>query len=240
MQTENGEVMLAQEQGTIMREAGFKKELEGSLGGEVEGTLILTNRRLIFVTTNEKEYDLRTSPIRPIMKRIFYSEVEDLDSIPTDPGNVFVPISSISSVTGHHAVPASPSLQVRWREGGEEKGRVFIEVVTGRSRRKNLNDWATVIDQLKKGTQKLIPLPKTPTADTLEGKIMRVQADMQWRGVLGLEEEVENNFNIKLEVDEVQASCDKLCGQGVLKQKLERGDQFYRKASPLGDNDLAD
>ena len=113
-------------------------------------------------------------------------------------------------------------------------------MVTGRSRRKNLNDWARVIERLKTGNQKLIQVTKAPSVETPEGKIMRILSDMQWRGVLGIEEEVERIFNVQLDPDEVQAACDKLCNQGMLKQKPEAGDVFYRKGSPLGDDDLSD
>jgi len=234
------ELMLAQEQGVIMRGAGAKKELEGDFGfgGELEGTLILTNRRLVFVITNEKEDDL---PLGPLGKmRVFYSDVEDLGSIPTDAGNLFVPIFSISSVSGHKMELTRPSLEVKWLDGSEEKGVVFIEIVTGRSRKRNLNDWAPVIERLKMSGQKLIPIPKAPDIETLEGKIMRILSDMQWKGILGIEEEVETSFKTQLDLDEVQAACDKLCSQGLLKQRSEAGDVFYRKRSPLGDDDLSD
>ncbi len=66
---------LAQEQGVVMRQAGTAKELEGQLGGELEGTLLLTNRRLLFVCTNEKEDDLPTGIGKMHM---VYSDVGDL------------------------------------------------------------------------------------------------------------------------------------------------------------------
>jgi hypothetical protein len=243
MRSETDEVMLAQEQGVIMKGVGVKKEVEGEFGfgGEREGTLILTDRRLIFVSTNEKEDDFRIGRGRGATRMsIVYSDVEDLDSIPADPGNLFVPISSISSVKGYKMEVARPGLEVKWWEGSEEKGRVFTERVTGHSRRRNINDWATVIERLKAGDQKLIQIPEAPTIETLEGKIMRILSDMQWKGALGIEDAVESSFNIQLDPDEVQAACDKLCSQGLLKQKTETGIVFYQKCSPLGNDNLSD
>ncbi|MDG7003603.1 MAG: hypothetical protein JRN56_06870, partial [Nitrososphaerota archaeon] len=53
------EVILAQEQGTEMRTGGVSKGLEAEFGGGVkEGTLVLTNRRLIFVCTDDKGEEL--------------------------------------------------------------------------------------------------------------------------------------------------------------------------------------
>lgn len=237
---QNDEVMLAQEQGVIMKGVGLKKELEGGFAEELGGTLVLTNRRLIFVSTNEKEDRLPVLGLVPTKMNVLYSDVEELRSIPMTAGNLFVSISSISSVRGHKTELTRPSLEVKWREGSEENGRTFVEVVTGRSRRRNLNDWAPVIERLKTGDQKLTPVPKAPGVDTLEGKIMRILSDMQWRGVLGIEEEIEESFKTELDPDEVQAACDKLSSQGLLKRRPESGDVYYRKCSPLGDDDLSD
>jgi len=241
MQRESGEVMLAQEQGVIMKGIGLEKELEGGFGEELGGTLVLTNRRLIFVSSNDKEDELPVPDILPGLKTdVLYSDVEELDSIPTDSCNLFISIPSISSVHGHRMELTRPSLEVKWREGSEEKSKVFVETVTGRSRKKNLNDWASVIERLNAGLQKLTSVPKNPSVDTLEGKIMKIMNDMQWRGLLGIEEEVEETFKTQLDPDEIQTACDKLSSQGSLRRRPEPGDVFYRKCSPLGDDDLSD
>ena len=229
--------MLAQEQGVVMREAGRAKELEGRLGGELEGTLLLTTRRLIFVCTHEKEDDLKTTPFGKMP--LVYSDVENLASIPLGGDNLFIKISSISSVKGHTGHVTKPSLEVKWQEGANEKGRVFIELLSGRSRRRNLNDWAKVIERLKTSDQKLVQLPKPPTADTLDGKIYHVLADMQRKGVFEVEEEVRKQFGIKLDSDEVQAACDRLSNNGLLKKMPDpSGDTYYQKQSALGEDEL--
>jgi hypothetical protein len=229
--------MLAQEQGVAMRESGRAKELEGRLGGELEGTLLLTNHRVIFVCTHEKEDDLKTSPFGKMA--LVYSDVENLASIPTGGDNLFIDISSISSVKGHTGHVTKPSLEVKWQEGAKEKGRVFIELLSGRSRRRNLNDWAKVIERLKTGDQKLIQLPKPSATDTLDGKIYRVLTDMQRKGIFEVKEEVEKQFNSKLDADEVQAACDRLSNIGLLKKMPDpSGNTYYQKCSPLGEDEL--
>ncbi len=65
----------------------------------MEGTLLLTNRRLIFVCTHEKEDELKTSPFGKMA--LVYSDVENLVSIPAGGDNLFIEISTISSVKGH-------------------------------------------------------------------------------------------------------------------------------------------
>ena len=235
---DEAEVMLAQEQGVIMRESGEKKELEGGLGGELEGTIILTNRRLIFVCTNEREEDLRPVAV-PLVMRFVYSDVGDLKSIPKTSGNLFIELSSIESVKGHTGHIERPSLEVKWREGAHEKGRVFIERLSGRSRRRNINDWAAVIERLKAGDQKLIQLPKAPGRDTLDGKIMVILADMQKKGVFEIEQEVREQFKAKLDPDDVQRACDTLAVNGLLEKMPDpSGGMYYRKRSPLGEDTL--
>jgi len=241
--------MLAQEQTVIMRSSGLGKEIEGGLGRELEGTLLLTNRQVIFVTTHEKEEDftVRTGFLGGYQRyrfRFVYADVDDIKAIPRVPGNLFIPVVAISSVTGHGAKGGleRPSLEVKWNDAAGEQGRVFIEKVEGRSRRKNLNDWAPVIERLKSGDQKLLSLPKPPSTETLEGKIMRILADVQRKGLYTIEDQVETAFNIKLDPDEVQKACDSLATQGLVKREPDSksGDVYYQKLTPLGENDLSD
>jgi len=232
------EIMLAQEQGVIMRQVGKEKKLEGAIGGEWEGTLVLTNRRLIFVCTDERKDDLRSRGSIAGTMRLVYSDVEDLTSIPRTNGNIFIPLSSITSVKGHPGHLERPSLEAKWQEAKEE-GRVFVERLSGRSRRRNLNDWAIVIERLRTGNQKIIPLPQTPSVDTLDGKIVRVMADMQRKGVFEIEQEVETQFKAKLDPDDVQSACQRLADGGLLEKLQDKsGDMHYQKRSPLGDDAL--
>jgi hypothetical protein len=150
------EIMLTEQLTVLMEGTGIKRELEGEFGGGLVGALVLTNHRLIFVSTNKtkEEYGLGR-----FQRTWVYSQVEDIASIPNEPGNLFIQISSISSVTGHKWV-IRPSLEVRWTELGQEQGRVFVQLVTtGTSGKKTLGDWATVLERLKDGTQPLLQLP---------------------------------------------------------------------------------
>ena len=93
--------MLAQEQAVIRRGPGIRKGVEAAfgLGGETEGTLVLTDRRLVYVHGNEKEVGLRVGAWSA--KRLFFSDVESLDSMPLDSASVEIPISKITKVVGH-------------------------------------------------------------------------------------------------------------------------------------------
>ena len=230
------EVMLAQEQGVRMRRSGDRKEIEGGLGGELEGTLVLTNQRLIFVCTNEQQNNVKLPGPRGVtgVMRLVYSDIEDLTSIPRTGGNVFIPVSSITSVKGHSGRLERPSLEVKWQEASEV-GRVFVERLTGSSRRRNLNDWATVIEKLKVGKQQIVQLRPAPSEDTVDGKIMRVLADLQRKGAFEIEEEAEAQFETKLDPDDVQAACERLSANGLLERFPDKsGDVYYQKRSPLG------
>jgi hypothetical protein len=244
LQEDNSEFILAQEQGTIMRRAGAKKELESEFGagGETEGTLVLTNRRLMFVTTDEREEDLpEPSLLNPFEKeRVFFSEVEDIDSIPHDPRNLFIQLESITSAAGRNPELERPHLQIAWTSGEGSKTSLFIETLTGRSRKKNLNDWAAVIERLKAGTQKLVRLPKAPGAETLEGRVLLVMGDMQERGPFAIKAAIEDALKVEVEEDDVESACDRLVTAGLLLSGSDSsGETFYHKASPLGTDDLS-
>ena len=231
-------MILAQEQGAFFREAGAKKELEAEFGfDETEGTLILTDKRLIFACTDEKVDEV---PVGLIGRaRVIYAEVEDLGRIPLKPPNVFISIASISSVKAHGGKLGKPGLDIAWDDGGDRRSAVFTEELMGHEG-KSLRDWAPVIEKLRSGTQKLVAIPQPPPIDTLQGRIVRVLSDMQEKGVLEIEETVEGEFKTELDPDEVQGACDELASKGLLRRYPDSsGDIFYRRASPLGEDDLS-
>ena len=233
------ETLLAEEQAVVNRGIGVVREVESVLGfgPATEGTLVLTNRRLFYVHGAEKKETLRLSSFG---KRTFqFSDVEDLISITPDPANFTIQIESIVSVKGHRAEGLSPRLEVRWKEGATTRVTEFVEQLTGHSRRKNLNDWAPVIDRLKRGEQRFERLP-LPSVETLEGKIMRVLGDMEERGVFAVEEQTEEEFKVQLDSEEVEAACERLVAQGLVAKRAEDAEgSWYRKRSPLGDDDLS-
>ncbi|MGH9919484.1 MAG: hypothetical protein ACRD6W_11540 [Nitrososphaerales archaeon] len=94
------EVMLAQEQAVIRRGPGIRKGVEAAfgMGGETEGTLVLTDRRLVYVHGSEKEESLRIGGFSA--KRLFFSDVESLDSMPVDSASLEIQLSEIAKVAG--------------------------------------------------------------------------------------------------------------------------------------------
>jgi hypothetical protein len=237
MSTAQGEVILAQEEGAVMRSGGVSKEVEAEFGvGVTEGTLVLTNKRLIFVCTNEKGEDLPVGYYGDHL--LLYSVVEDLDRIPVQPPNVFILLTT-ASPKGHKGELGRPSLEVAWKDDSGSHRAVFTETLTGR-RQRNLNDWASVIDGIKDGSRKLLALPNPPSTETLEGKVMHVLADMQEKGPLEIEEDIESEYKVELDPDEVQAACDHLSSQRLLIRSPDStGDVYYRRVSPLGEDDLS-
>ncbi len=235
------EIMLAQEQAVIRRGPGIRKGVEAAfgLGGETEGTLVLTDRRLVYVHGNEKEESVRIGGFSA--KRLFFSDVESLSSMPLDSASVEIPISKISRVVGHRGEAIAPKLEVSWTDdGGAARVTEFVQQISGASRRKNLNDWAKVIEKLRAKQLKITPLPPAPGGDTLEGRILGVLGDMQEKGALTIENEVEERFKLDLDPDDVEAACERLVAAGlVLKPEARYEDVFYRKASPLGADDLS-
>ena len=233
---QSAEVILAQEQGAALSMTGKRKELEADFGvGELEGTLVLTDRRLIFVCTDEK---MVTLPVGYFQATLIFSEVEEVSQIPQKPPNIFVTISSIVSVKPHGGRLERPGFELEWKDSGTR--RSFL-IVQGEERRgKGLKDWVPIIENLKAGRQKLVTIPQPPPIDTLEGRVVRVLSDMQEKGVLEIEEEIEDQFKVDLDPDEVQAACDAVASKGIIRRYPDSsGDIFYRRASPLGEDDLS-
>lgn len=232
------EVMLAQEQAVIRRAPGIRKEIQATFGvGDTEGTLVLTDQRLVYVHGDEKEEGL------PIggwsAKRLYFSDVETLDSMPLDSASVQIPISKIAKVAGHRGEALAPKLEVSWSDGGKARADEFVQQITGGSRKKNLNDWAKVIQKLKAGQLKIAQLPPAPGDDTLEGRILRVLGDMQQKGLFTIEEEVEGQYKVDLDPDEVESACGKLVVAGLVRKFAPSDeDPSFVKISPLGDDDL--
>jgi hypothetical protein len=254
----NDEVILAQEQDAI------NKPIHLGLFKEVTGTLILTNRRLIFACGDEDDepltHDTKGESLgQKIGKEaenleldawgmggyLFYSEIEDLNKIPPNPNNLSIPISSITSISGEKGVVLGrPFLKVSWkdeRSSENVKSTEFQEVLTGKERKKNLNDWAPIIEGLKEGTIKIQKLPKAPAKDTLEGKIAFVMGDMQEKGLSEIQQQVEERFKVDLDPDDCEEACKRLVANGFL-EKEDGNDGleiFYRKRSPIAIEDLS-
>lgn len=235
--------MLAQEQSVVMRGLSAAKRLEGEFGfgGERQGTAVLTNRRLTFACGVPQEVDLSMTTGSPGVKvRLVFSDVEDLGNVPPDPGNLFIPIFSVTFSAGQKGPFTEPKLEVKWKDqGGNDRGCEFIQGMTGH-RGKNLNDWAAVIERLKAGQVKLVSLPTPPPPDTLMGMILGVLGDLQEKGVFEIMGGVEKEFGRTSDPDEVKASCDDLASQGpVIAYPDSSGDTFYKKRSPLGEDNLS-
>jgi len=240
------EAILAEEQAVRARSSGLSKEVEAEFGfgGESEGTLVLTNSRLVYVKSAEIEEDLQVTHIPSSIggaggRVILFSDVEELESIQPDPANLSIPLKSLSSVKGKKGMLGSPKLEVQWNTGSRMLKTEFVQQITGRSRKKNLSDWAEVVEGLKNGTLKLETLPPLPDRDSVERKILRVLGDMQEKGVLTITSGLQTQLGLKIDSDEVQSSCEKLVSEGFLSKSEEfKEDPFYRRISPLGAADL--
>jgi len=234
------EVMLAQEEGVICRGTGARKGVEAAfgLGGETEGTLVLTDRRLVYVHGDGKEVDLRVGAFS--QKRLFFSDVEDLSSMALDSESLEIAISNVASVKGRSGPAIAPKLEVKWTDQkGASRTAEFVQQMTGGSRRRNLNDWAKLIEKLKAKRLKIVDLPPAPGADTLEGRILGVLGDMQEKGLLTVEDEVEERYGVDLDPDDVEAACGQLVKAGLVQKISSRGeDSYYRKASPIPEDDV--
>ena len=145
-------------------------------------------------------------------KALFIDDIEGLDSISNDSEGLEIPLSKIVRVEGHGGRDAiAPKLEVDYTsKSGETHSTEFVEQITGASRKKNLDDWAEIIKKLKAGQVKPIELPDVPSEGTLEGRIYRALGDMQEKGALAIEEEVEERYHVDIDPDDVVSACNKL------------------------------
>ncbi len=224
------EILLAQEQ-SVECKKGFERE--------TQGTLLLTNKRLVFVAVRpgNTEQDFYLANLHFAGAHLRFADVEDLRSIPKDRLNISIPLEKIEFEKGHGAIFSHASLKVKWvDEKRSEKTAEFYADLSGRGRKRGLNDWAKVIEDLKSGNKKVKAPLNLPSPDTLEGKIVYILSDLQEKGLFEIESEAESKFKVDLDPDEVERACGNLVSQGLLHKKEG---SFYRLASPLGEDDLS-
>jgi len=219
------EIILAQEQSVV---AKFDSRTEA------QGTLVLTSSRLVFVPANREE--------TMVTARVRFADVEDLNALLTSRGVVSIGLGSLDFEKGvGGGIFRSPALKIVWEDSGGTRKAEVRQDLYGGSKKKNLNDWVKVIELLKKGAVTLQrPSVPAPSIDTLEGKILSILGDMQPKGSLQIEQEVETAFVIEVDPDEVESAYKKLSSQGFVDVIPDRtGDNFYKKRSPLGEYDLS-
>ena len=216
----NRESILAQEQSVLHKIR---------TGSETQGSLVLTNSRLIFVAAvDEQRFSDGLDSLR-------YADIEHLDSIGRNPANLSIPLDSITSAKGSSGFITNPNLKVWHNVGSEEKEVEFIQTITG-GRKKNLNDWATVIEKLKQGKISIKVPSWLPEKNSLEGRIFETLSDLQEKGIFEIESEIEKKYEIDLDPDQVEEACNNLVSKGILEKESE---DFYRLPSPLGADDLS-
>ncbi|MGI0092427.1 MAG: hypothetical protein ACREBS_12035, partial [Nitrososphaerales archaeon] len=121
------EIILAQEQ-SVVHKMGFLKESQG--------TLVLTNKRLIFVPANQ-EVDFRvTTVLSPgSVERFRFADVDDLKDIPKHPANLSIPLDEIELDKGEEHFFENPHLKIRWLEDGTERKAEFIADINSTGRK---------------------------------------------------------------------------------------------------------
>ena len=146
----------------------------------------------------------------------------------------------MTSVSGSEGIFHTPELKVTWKTDSGVKSEEFTEDIIG-GRKKDIKDWAKVIQSLKSGKIMIQRLPNPPPSiDSLEGKILHMLGDMQEKGTFEIEEEVESEFKLDIDIDLVEEACEKLASLGLVdKNPDSSGDVFYRKRSPLGEDEYS-
>jgi len=71
--------------------------------------------------------------------------------------------------------------------------------------------------------------------------VLYILNDMQEKGIFEIQKGVEDTFKVEdIDPDKLDDACQKLASQGFLEViKDPSGDNFYKKRSPLGEDDLS-
>jgi hypothetical protein len=234
--SESHELILAQEQDVQV------KEMEPSKLKDLVGSLILTDQRLLFVEANEEHVYYIGSGILSKRSATFrYANIDDLAEIASNPNNFTISLNVISTAVGSEGILHPPELKVTWKTSDGSNARAVFKQELLTRRKKDLKDWAKVILGLKSGAIKIQrPNAIPPSIESLDGKILHVLGDMQEKGLFEIEEETERQFKQDLDPDSVEESCNRLVSQGFADKEVDSsGEPFFRKRSPLGEDNLS-
>jgi len=219
------EVILAEEQGASRNLGSLHKK---------SGTLILTNKRLVFMRGN-KEIRIEVVPEiwRDIVPNIFpsglpailgFAEVYDTAEIPSQMTfpDVSIDLASIISATPERPVDVtsfrrSSRLVVSWNSSIETKIVEFEEHMSGRPRKINLNDWGDVIMKIKSGyfdnlIRELINSRNSSQLEvnSIEANVYFLLGDLQSKSTVLLSKEMEERFATRIDFERIQQACDRL------------------------------
>lgn len=213
-----------------------------------DGTLVLTNRQILFIPATQAEgfsvvssstyVGAGASSIKSTT--LYYTDIKNLGDVSqyeTSPDFFTIPIVSVTDIKGRKGL-LHPTLEIRWNsEDMTVRNALFIQRITGKSKRVNLTDWAVAIEKIKSGVKFYPKLPDYSSIDQdqLAQTIVGALSDLQEKGLYEIQQEIERDYQIGQEIDsdDLQSKCHSLVERRIL--SVDETGEFYWIRSPIED-----
>ncbi len=183
----------------------------------LEGTLFLTNRRLVFVAGQEKPED------------------EDIQKMLDRPDALSIPLDQVVTAAGNRGI-LRQSLNVVWHNPADSPSTTKTEFLQ-KNRPRNLaeaqnaiNEWVLQIEdaavsEVKTEQEEMVQ--SSPSWDQLDSKVLESLGDMKWKGFFQLERDLEETYGASLDPDDLEASCIRLAKEKLIQQ--DKYGAFFKK-----------
>jgi len=191
----------------------------------LEGTLFLTDRRLVFVAGQELE------------------EGEDIQKMLDEADAISIPLDQVVTVTGNRGI-LRQSLNVVWHNPPDSPSTTRTEFLQ-KNRPRNvaeaknaINEWVPQIEEAAVSevkTEQEEMVRSSPKWDQLDSKVLQALGDMKWKGFFQLERELEEAHGGSLDPDDLEASCKRLVKGKLIEQ--DKYGAFFKKLQTESDSD---
>jgi hypothetical protein len=185
-----------------------------------EGTLLLTNRRLVFATGNS----VQESDVKKILQD----------------RNVFaIPLDQIANVSGNRGL-LRPSLNVMWHDPPGDPSLTKTEFLQKYrpanidDLRNAINEWGPLIERAAtsdigeevQSEKPKIEVPKIDD-DQLKSRVLEELGDKQWKGFFQIERDLDEKYGTSTDPDALESCLTKLVKEKLLEQ--DKHGEFFRR-----------
>lgn len=190
----------------------------------LEGTLLLTNKRLFFYIGREQD----DSPLDETKETSFENN-KDVDKL--SDFQISIPLASIISARGNKRI-FRPTLSVVSHNSATDQKTAFEFIQKNKPNldEDSINEWKDVIEE--ESSSKVSAIRRKNSIqynfyNTVEARILAILDDVEWTGLFQIKSELEKKFYETSDIDQIESACKKLVGQKLAEQ--EENGEFFRK-----------
>lgn len=183
----------------------------------LEGTLFLTDRRLVFVAGQELD------------------EGEDIQKMLDEADALSIPLDQVVTASGNRGI-LRQSLNIVWHNPPDSPSTTKTEFLQ-KNRPRNvaeaknaISEWVpqieeTAVSEVKTEQEEMVR--SSPSWDQLDSKVLQALGDMKWKGFFQLERELEETYGASLDPDDLETSCKRLVKGKLIEQ--DKYGAFFKK-----------